>query len=94
MEAYTSEQIHEALQTLVGWSIAQGKLTKTIECKHFLAALARLNQIAQLAENQAHHPDLHLLYTILRIEIQTHSVKGLTEKDFILAHAIDTLPNL
>ena len=49
--------------------------------------------MAELAEAEGHHPDLHLQdYRNVSIELWTHSVGGLTENDFILAVKIDRLP--
>ncbi len=67
-------------------------ITRTWKMKNFVQALQRINQIGQLAEDELHHPDIHLTgYRILRIDIMTHAIKGLSENDFILAAKIDAL---
>jgi 4a-hydroxytetrahydrobiopterin dehydratase len=59
---------------------------------HFVAAMELLNAIADVAEDQQHHPDLHLTgYRNVRIELTTHAIGGLSENDFILAAKIDEL---
>ena len=61
--------------------------------KDFMAAIALINSIAEIAEKEDHHPDLHLTgYRNLRIELSTHSIGGLCENDFILAAKINELP--
>jgi len=55
----------------------------------FLQALAATNRVGQLAEEQGHHPDLHLAWGKLGVQIWTHAIDGLTESDFILAAKID-----
>ncbi len=61
--------------------------------KHFMAAMDFLNKVAELAEAEGHHPDLHLAgYRNLAIEIWTHAIGGLSENDFILAAKIDQIP--
>ena len=70
---------------------------KSISCqyamKDFLAAVQFIDKIAEVAESEDHHPDLHLTgYRKLRIELATHSIGGLSENDFILAAKIDQLP--
>ena len=70
---------------------------KSISCqylmKDFLAAVRFIDKIAEVAESEDHHPDLHLTgYRKLRIELATHSIGGLSENDFILAAKIDQLP--
>ena len=49
-----------------------------------------LSTVAKLAEQEQHHPDLHLVrYRFVQIELYTHAVNGLSENDFILAAKID-----
>jgi 4a-hydroxytetrahydrobiopterin dehydratase len=51
-----------------------------------------VNAIGALAEEEAHHPDVHIEnYRFLRIEIWTHAIGGLSENDFILAAKIDQI---
>ena len=60
--------------------------------KDFVSAVGLINKIAELAEAADHHPDIHLTgYKRLRIELSTHSVGKVTEKDFNLAEKIDAL---
>ena len=49
-------------------------------------------RVAELAEQQGHHPDIHLAWGKVGIETWTHKINGLTESDFVLAAKIDTLP--
>ena len=57
-----------------------------------MQAVTCINKIADLAEAEAHHPDLHLTgYRNLEIAISTHAIGGLSENDFILASKIDVL---
>ena len=61
--------------------------------KDFLAAIDFFNKIAAVAEEEDHHPDLHLEgYRNVTIALSTHAVKGLTENDFILAAKINQIP--
>ena len=58
-----------------------------------MAGIDFFNKVAALAEEEGHHPDLHLVgYRNVAIELWTHAVNGLTENDFILAARIDQLP--
>ena len=52
------------------------------------------NKIAELSERVSHHPDLHIGWGRLKIEIWTHSINGLSIADFILAAKIDELPSV
>jgi len=61
--------------------------------KGFLAGLDFFRRIAEVAEAEDHHPDLHLVaYRNVAVEIWTHAANGLTENDFILAAKIDLVP--
>jgi 4a-hydroxytetrahydrobiopterin dehydratase len=61
--------------------------------KDFVTALDFFNRIGRIAEDEDHHPDLHVTgYRNVAVEIWNHAVGGLTENDFILAAKIDTLP--
>ncbi|HUQ71150.1 MAG TPA: 4a-hydroxytetrahydrobiopterin dehydratase, partial [Planctomycetaceae bacterium] len=61
--------------------------------KNFLAGMAFFEKVAEVAEAEGHHPDLHLVgYRNVAIEIWTHAIGGLSENDFILAAKIDELP--
>lgn len=75
-----------------GWQIDDGHhLEKTFRFPDFLEALAFTNRVGALAEEQAHHPDLHLAFGRVRVTIWTHKIDGLTESDFVLAAKIDEL---
>ncbi|MDZ7344511.1 MAG: 4a-hydroxytetrahydrobiopterin dehydratase [candidate division KSB1 bacterium] len=86
----------EALQALArqveGWQVVnEHHLAKTFRFPDFRAALAFVNQVGDLAEEQGHHPDIYLAWGKVEITIWTHKIDGLTESDFILAAKIDTL---
>ncbi|MCC6752126.1 MAG: 4a-hydroxytetrahydrobiopterin dehydratase [Deltaproteobacteria bacterium] len=57
----------------------------------FATALRFVNRVGALAEDQGHHPDLHLAWGKVGVEIWTHKIDGLTESDFVLAAKIDLL---
>ena len=57
----------------------------------FASGLAFVNGVAEEAERQGHHPDVHLSWGRVRVEIWTHKIDGLTESDFVLAAKIDGL---
>jgi 4a-hydroxytetrahydrobiopterin dehydratase len=65
------------------------RLTKTFLFPDFAAALAFVNRVGAIAEQQGHHPDIHLGWGRVEIETWTHDTGGITEKDLRLAGAID-----
>lgn len=75
-----------------GWRVVnEHHLEKEFCFKNFREALAFTNRVGELAEQQKHHPDLHLAYGKVRLQIWTHKVDGLTESDFIFAAKADRL---
>jgi len=82
---------HEYLKQLPGWRITGGKLTKTYHRKDFLDAMRLVNQVAELAEREAHHPDFCVSYADVDFAISTHAIDALSENDFVLAAKIEAL---
>ncbi|HUY32549.1 MAG TPA: 4a-hydroxytetrahydrobiopterin dehydratase [Pirellulales bacterium] len=83
------------LDNLPGWRLTHEgqRVRKDWTVKNFMAGLDFFNRVAQLAEAEGHHPDLHLEgYRKLSIEIWTHAIGGLSENDFILAAKIEQVP--
>lgn len=77
-----------------GWEIRENghlSLEKTYRFKDFAEALAFVNRAGALAEEQAHHPDVHLAWGRVTLQIWTHKIKGLTESDFVFAAKCDRL---
>ena len=69
-----------------GWTLNDsGHLERTYACKNFVTALAFANRVGEIAETEAHHPDLHVRWGACGVEIWTHKIDGLTESDFIFA---------
>jgi 4a-hydroxytetrahydrobiopterin dehydratase len=74
------------------WTLSEdGKsISRKVVRKNFVAALALVNQIGEIAESEGHHPDLHLTgYRNLQIVLTTHAIGGLSENDFIVAAKIE-----
>ena len=92
MPILSESEANRYLEQLRDWQINRGKfLSKTFIFKNFAESLALANRIAEIAEEQRHHPDLLVRWGELGIKIWTHAVDGLTENDFILAAKIDEL---
>ena len=92
---YSLEEAQAQLKTLDGWRLTHEgqRIRKDWTVKNFMAGMDFFNAVAKLAEDDGHHPDLHLEgYRKLSIELWTHAIGGLSENDFILAAKIDQLP--
>jgi 4a-hydroxytetrahydrobiopterin dehydratase len=73
-----------------GWEVVdKHHLTRTFKSRDFVTALAFVNDVGALAEQQGHHPDIQLSWGKVTVEIYTHKIGGLTESDFVLAAKID-----
>ena len=78
------------LDQLEGWEVRDGvRLVKEFRFKDFLQAVAFVNRITPIAEDEGHHPDLQVGWGRVLVELTTHAAKGLTENDFVLAAKID-----
>lgn len=85
-------QVGELLREAPGWEVENGKLRREVQVKNFSAALALINDIGQIAEQQNHHPDIAIFrWNHVRIELYTHTVEGLSENDFIMAAKLTDL---
>ena len=92
---YTLEEAKQQLATLSGWRLTHEgqRIKKDWIVKNFMAGIDLFDRVAKIAEDEGHHPDLHLEgYRNASIEIYTHAIGGLSENDFILAAKIDQLP--
>jgi 4a-hydroxytetrahydrobiopterin dehydratase len=75
-----------------GWELSEdGKnITKTFKFQDFIGAINFVNKVAEIAEGEGHHPDIHLTgYNKVKLVHSTHAIGGLSENDFILAAKID-----
>jgi 4a-hydroxytetrahydrobiopterin dehydratase len=60
--------------------------------RDFKEAMTFLNRVAEIAEEEGHHPDMQLAYNKMRLALTTHAIKGLSENDFVMAAKIDRIP--
>jgi len=73
-----------------GWTVVdEHHLEKEYTFKNFAEALAFTNRVGAIAEEEGHHPDIHLAWGRVGLKIFTHKIDGLTESDFILAAKAD-----
>ena len=86
----TKAKIESELKKLDGWKFERDFITKTFEFKTFMAGIKFVDDVAQIAEEEEHHPDIHIRYTTIKLSIQTHSEGGVTEWDLGLARRIES----
>ena len=74
------------------WKVVDGHhITRAYKFADFKEALAFVNKVGEIAEDQGHHPDIAFTWGKAEITTWTHKINGLTESDFILAAKIDKL---
>ena len=83
------EEIDERLEDLKIWSIQADKLVTRIEFEDYREACFFANTVFSLAEKEFHHPEVKVEYGAVEIDLWSHDVEGLTEKDFRLAEEIE-----
>jgi 4a-hydroxytetrahydrobiopterin dehydratase len=89
----SSQQISHYLKELkTEWEVIDNIwIRQTFKFKNFKAALDFANKVGEIAEEEQHHPDLHVYYGKVVIELSTHSIGGLSENDFIMASKIEEI---
>ena len=89
----TDAEIAPLLKQIADWKVVEvdgiQRLTRSFTFKDFRAALEFTNAVGELAELEQHHPDLHLGWGKVAVEVWTHKIRGLHANDFILAAKAD-----
>ena len=88
MDTLSQEQIAAALADLDGWELQDGALVRTFRFADFVHAVDFVEQLAEVAEAQRHHPDIDIRYNKVTLRLSSHDAGGLTERDVKLAEAL------
>ena len=86
-------EIAEALEKLPGWSVEQGKLHRQYQFKNFVEAFGFMTSAALVAESMNHHPEWFNVYHKVVVDLNTHSIGGISNFDVELARMMETLAN-
>jgi len=89
--ALSKPQIANLLPDIPGWKIHQAALCRAFDFKDYHHTMAFVNAVAWIANRQDHHPDLTVGYNRCEVHFSSHSVKGLSENDFICAAKVNDL---
>ncbi|HSE10428.1 MAG TPA: 4a-hydroxytetrahydrobiopterin dehydratase [Nocardioidaceae bacterium] len=88
----SQEEIDRALSTeLPGWRQEGDAITRTVKAASFMDGIRLVQQVAEVAEDLDHHPDIDIRWTRITFSLTTHAVGGLTARDLRLAGDIDRL---
>ena len=92
VDKMTQAEIDLHLKEIDGkWGQRGDKISRTFNFINFAHNMDFVNKVAKIAEQEGHHPDLHISYAICTIELWTHAIDGLSINDFVLAAKIDEL---
>ena len=84
-------EISTMLSNASGWSVVNGKLHREYACKDFVAAYGNMTRVALVAQAMDHHPEWFNVWNKVVIDLTTHSVKGISDYDFVLAEKISEI---
>lgn len=91
MKPMSREDAQGFLYEVPGWVLDKDtkKISKEFKFRDFIGAINFVERVADIAEMEGHHPDIHIHYNRVLLELSTHAIGGLSENDFILAAKID-----
>jgi 4a-hydroxytetrahydrobiopterin dehydratase len=90
-EALSEAEIKKRLADLPQWKRNGKSLQRVVDFQEYLEGIDFVNIIAEIAEELNHHPDIEIRYTRVSVNCSTHRCKGITNRDFELAHRIEQL---
>jgi 4a-hydroxytetrahydrobiopterin dehydratase len=85
----TGDDLSRHAAALPDWRVRDDRLSRSFRFDDFKTALAFVNRVGAVAEEQGHHPDIHLTWGRADVETWTHDAGGITASDFTLAAKID-----
>lgn len=88
---FSSAQAEQMRGEVYNWSLKDAVITREFQFKDFCEAMVFVNKVADIAEEQRHHPDVFISYKTVRLTLTTHKIGGLSQNDFIMAARIDQL---
>jgi 4a-hydroxytetrahydrobiopterin dehydratase len=89
MSTLDQDTVRHALQRLEGWQLEDQAIVREWRFASFRDAIDFLNEVADLADEADHHPDLWNSYATVRVRLTSHDVGGVSQRDLDLAARID-----
>jgi 4a-hydroxytetrahydrobiopterin dehydratase len=86
-----SQDIKVWMKKLPEWELEKKHIERTFEFDDFTQAIDFVNAIAEIAEEEDHHPEMDIRYNKVRVQLSTHAEGGLTELDFEVAEKVNNL---
>lgn len=88
---FSPAQAEQMRHEVRNWSLEDTTIQREFQFKDFREAMVFVNRVADVAQEQGHHPDILITYKTVRLTLTTHKIGGLSENDFIMAARIDQL---
>lgn len=95
------EEVEKLMIKIDGWTLTSDedpteglvnpRISKEFKFTDFIGAINFVERVADVAEMEEHHPDIHIYYNKVIIELWTHAINGLSDNDFIVAAKIDAV---
>ena len=89
----SAQQAAESLTRIPAWTLDGDRIHRQFPFGDFADAIIFVNKVAELAEEEEHHPDILVEYNKVTLTLSTHDAGGLTAADFQLARRIDEIPS-
>jgi 4a-hydroxytetrahydrobiopterin dehydratase len=86
-----SDEVTTALAHLSGWAGDVEGIERSVTAETFLDGIRLVAEVAHVAEQADHHPDIDIRWRTVKFRLSTHSAGGVTEKDIALARQINEL---
>lgn len=85
-------KVEKLLPQVPEWALEEGKLVRRFKFKDFREAVDFINRVADLSEEENHHPNISLYgWNKVKLTFYTHAINGLSENDFIMAAKVDKI---
>ena len=91
MKRLDEKEIKSHLKDTHEWLLEESTIKREFNFGDFKKALEFVNKVGKIAEDDNHHPDVYIFYNKVILKLSTHSIDGLSEKDFMLARKINKL---
>lgn len=87
----SKKEAEAMLEKVEGWEWREHRIRKVYRFKDFNESMRFANKVADIAEEEGHHPNIFIAWNTVTLTLTTHAIGGLSENDFILAAKIDSI---
>lgn len=87
----SADEAAEMGKQIPDWTVSEKQIERTFAFPNFIEAVRFGDRVARIAEEENHHPEMHISWGATRIELSTHKIGGLSKNDFIVAAKIDAI---